>query len=127
MLFRSKAIGKVLEKVDWDQVGTDIATFLSNIEIDEIVNELVKVLDKAVHAAIEVLEAMWRTAPVETTLFLAFNAIKILGLATLLKTAIVKHVAAYLSPSTVAASIKAALFPGNTIAMSGPLTCQACR
>ena len=117
-----KAIEKALDRVNWDEVGTDIATFLENIKIDEIANSLVIVLDKAVRAAIRILSAMWRRAPVETTLFLSFKLIKILGLGAMLKSAIIKHLGVALSPAAVAAAIKAALFPNNTLAMTGSLS-----
>ena len=117
-----KAVEKVLDKVDWDKVGEDIGTFLENMDIGEIANALVKVIDKAVRAALKILEGMWRTAPLETTLFLTFNAIKILGLAGILKKALISHIGTALAPASVAAAVKAALFPNNTIAMSGALS-----
>ena len=70
-----------LDNTDWDMIGTQIGTFLAELDFMEVGKKLGKALWKAINAGFKTLGGMFDAAPIETALLTtlklgsAFNSI----------------------------------------------------
>lgn len=73
-----------LDNVNWKQIGTQIGTFLDEIDVLKIMGKLAQAIWKALNAALETYSNIFSTAPVETAI------LSIVAVTKLLKTTQVK-------------------------------------
>ena len=80
-----------IDNIDWTQIGTDIGTFLAELDFEGIGHKVGELLWKAIDAGMKVWGASFDAAPVETAIFSAVGVLKFTGIGKLITDKIVKN------------------------------------
>lgn len=81
-----------LDNIDWEMIGTQIGTFLAEIDFTEISGKIGQAIWKAINAGLDLYKGLFNAAPVETTILSAFATLKFTGLGKLLSGAILSFI-----------------------------------
>lgn len=100
-------VSTLLKKTDFEKIGKKIGEFLSELDLLEIAGNLAKSLLEAINSAFDLLEGMIKEAPIETSLIVAFGALKFTGLT--------KKLSSLLAPVPVRLSLGASTLGAGVI------------
>lgn len=103
-----------LDNIDWEMIGTQIGTFLVEIDFTEIAGKIGQAIWKAINAGLDLYKGLFNAAPVETTILSAFATLKFTGLGKLLSGAILSSIKKGLTFAGIGKLIANA-FPGSVI------------
>ena len=67
-----------LDNIDWEMIGTQIGTFLVEIDFTEIAGKIGQAIWKAINAGFDLYKGMFETAPLETALLSLVGVTKLL-------------------------------------------------
>lgn len=81
-----------IDNIDWTQIGTDMGTFLAELDFEEIGHKVGELLWKAIGAGIEALKSSFDAAPVETVIFTAIGLLQFTGIGNLVAKKISKSI-----------------------------------
>lgn len=81
-----------IDNIDWTQIGTDIGTFLAELDFEEIGHKVGELLWKAIGAGIEALKSSFDVAPVETVILAAVGLLQFTGVGNLIAKKISKSI-----------------------------------
>lgn len=71
-----ESVSTLLQKTDFEQIGQKIGTFLSEMDFSGILENLATTIWEAIKASFDLLNGMVQEAPLETSLIIAFSALK---------------------------------------------------
>lgn len=86
------ALITALDETDWSLIGTKIGQFFETLDFSDLSEKAGKAIWKAINAGLELYAAMFKAAPIETTIITAVAALKFTGLGAVLANAMLTSI-----------------------------------